>query len=432
MAFWNRATKAQTFSLDAVRTDGWFERIGEGIASFQALCEIVGERFVAFSLITGAKITALSVDRRMLDNSLVDFVVGGEGEGTTEEEVQRLTLGEFRRRLVAALLADEPHGPLPQRETDIEALQLHIGVRYLLLAPLYGYSLRTLKVEGGKSVVHLLHDGVELSLDLETLRLRLRAHIREELDRVSSGNRGVIDLSRVAEAEAATERKDYARVKQLLGAWPAPLAIFLRTPDGQMLALEARSSIARGLALLGSAYSQLGEVDMAEEVFRLAVQYAQDGGMAGEVFRRMGEALLNQGRPGESIAALRRAINLGASGGTTWPLLARAFLARRRYVAALICVREALNHGVTEASLQEEQRALEAALGPALEAFRARVGAKLAPLWGGFAALTRTEAETRGGRRKAQRASKIAAHTPWSSPTHPSYCCSSWPGLSRW
>ncbi|MCU0659919.1 MAG: hypothetical protein MUF64_33035 [Polyangiaceae bacterium] len=114
MAFWNRTTKAQNFPLDAVRTDGWFERIGEGIASFQALCEIVGERFVAFSLITGARITALSVDRRMLDNSLVDFVVGGDGE-EAEEETQRLTLGEFRRRLVAALLADEPHGPLPQR-----------------------------------------------------------------------------------------------------------------------------------------------------------------------------------------------------------------------------------------------------------------------------------------------------------------------------
>ena len=38
------------FPLDALRTDGWFERIGEGIGSFQALCEIVGERFFAFSI----------------------------------------------------------------------------------------------------------------------------------------------------------------------------------------------------------------------------------------------------------------------------------------------------------------------------------------------------------------------------------------------
>lgn len=375
MAFWNRmATKAQTFSLDPVRTDGWFERIGEGIGSFQALCEIVGERFVAFSLITGARVTALSVDRRVIDNSLVDFVVGGAEGEDDGGETQRLTLGEFRRRLVAALLADEAYGPAPQRETDVEAIQLHLGVRYLLLAPLYGYSLRSLKVEGNKSTVALLHDGVELSMDLDTLRLRLRAHIREEIERVSGGgSRGVIDLSKVAEAEAAAERRDFQRVKQLLGAWPAPLAIFLRTPDGQLLAPEARASIARGLALLGSASAQLGDGDSAEEVFRLAVQYAQDGAMASEVFRRMGEALLLQGRPGEAIAALRRALNLGQNNGSTWPLLARAFIERKRYVAALTCLREAVAGGVSEATIAEEQKAIDAALGPAAEAFRARV-----------------------------------------------------------
>ena len=47
------------FPLDEVRTDGWFERIGEEIGSFQALCEIVGERFFAFSVIAGARITAV-------------------------------------------------------------------------------------------------------------------------------------------------------------------------------------------------------------------------------------------------------------------------------------------------------------------------------------------------------------------------------------
>ena len=36
--------------------------------------------------------------------------------------------------------------PAPERDTDIEAIQLYIGVRYLLLAPLYGYSLRQLAV----------------------------------------------------------------------------------------------------------------------------------------------------------------------------------------------------------------------------------------------------------------------------------------------
>jgi hypothetical protein len=136
--------RLREFELDAVRTDGWFERIGEGIGSFQALCEIIGERFFAFSIIVGARITALTVDRRNPDLSLVDFVVGGR-ESDEGLDPQRLTLADFRRRLVGALLVeDDRDAPEPTRETEIEAIQLYIGVRYLLLAPLYGYSLRRL------------------------------------------------------------------------------------------------------------------------------------------------------------------------------------------------------------------------------------------------------------------------------------------------
>jgi hypothetical protein len=40
-------------SLEAIRTDGWFERMGEGIGSFQALCDIIGAHFFAFAMITG-------------------------------------------------------------------------------------------------------------------------------------------------------------------------------------------------------------------------------------------------------------------------------------------------------------------------------------------------------------------------------------------
>src|SRR6185503_12816130 len=97
----------QVFPLASIRTDGWFERIGESVGSFQALCDIVGERFFAFSMIAGARITALAVDRRNPDNTLVDFVVGGL-EDDEPGAKQQLTLIEFRRRLVSALLAEEP------------------------------------------------------------------------------------------------------------------------------------------------------------------------------------------------------------------------------------------------------------------------------------------------------------------------------------
>lgn len=368
--------KAQEFTLEAVRTDGWFERIGEGIGSFQALCDIVGERFFAFSMITGARITALTVDRRNPDYTLVDFVVGGaEGDAPAEGDgdTQRLTLADFRRRLVGVLLTDEPDRPPPTRDTDHEALQLFVGVRYLLLAPLYGYGLKRLVVEGDAAEIELLYDGVEQSYDLEAFRARIRAHVRDELERTQSGHRGAIDLTQVADAEVAAIAGDHRRVVQLLGAWPAPLAIFLRTPDGQMLAPEARAMIAKGLALLGTACVRLGDVAQGEEVFRLGVQYATEGPVAGDLFFRFGTALLEDGRAGEAVGPLRRAVALGAPAAAVWPMLARAYLARGRWVAAYASTREALGAGVPESALAEETAAIEAALGERLRAYRSVV-----------------------------------------------------------
>ena len=365
------AAPKKQFPLDALRTDGWFERIGEGIGSFQALCEIVGERFFAFSIIVGARITALTIDRRSPDQTLVDFVVGS-AEADGDLEPQRLTLADFRRRLVGALLVEEEkHAPAPERDTDVEAIQLFIGVRYLLLAPLYGYSLVSLAMSGEEGELTVLHDGVEEKYDLDGFRLRVRSHVREELDRVATGARSAIDLSKVAEAEACALRKEWPKVIALLGTWPAPLAIFLRTPEGQMLAPEARALIAKGLGLLGSACVHLGEIEQAEEVFRIGIQYAQEGMAAAELFRRLGEALLINERPGEAIGPLRRALAFGGLPQEVLPPLARALLKRGRYVAAFACLKDALGAGAPEKELAEDIREVETKLGPALTAWKA-------------------------------------------------------------
>jgi hypothetical protein len=368
------AAAKKHFPLDALRTDGWFERIGEGIGSFQALCEIVGERFFAFSIIVGARITALTIDRRSPDQTLVDFVVGS-AEADGDLEPQRLTLADFRRRLVGALLVEEEkNAPAPERDTDVEAIQLYIGVRYLLLAPLYGYSLVALAVAGNDgSEITVLHDGVEEKYDLDAFRLRIRAHVREELERVATGARSAIDLSKVAEAEACAMRKEWPKVIALLGTWPAPLAIFLRTPEGQMLAPEARALIAKGLGLLGSACVHVGEIEQAEEVFRIGIQYAQEGMAAAELFRRLGEALLLNDRPGEAIGPLRRAIAFGGLPQEVLPPLARAFIKRGRYVAAFACLKDALAAGAPEKELAEDIREVETKLGPALTAWKAKL-----------------------------------------------------------
>lgn len=364
------------FNLEAIRTDGWFERIGEGIGSFQALCDIVGARFFAFAMITGARITALTVDRRNPDNTLVDFAVGGPDAEITEADTQRLTLADFRRRLVAALLADEPTGPAPERPTDTEALQLHIGVRYLLLAPLYGYSLKKLTIGPHVSRLEVLHDGIEEEYELDEFRMRVRAHVREELDRVSRARGSAIDLARVGDAETAAKAGDHVKVLELLGSWPAPLAIFLRTPEGQMLNPEARTLIARGLGLLGSSCIALDEIEKGEEVLRLAVQYAGDGPAAAEIYVRLGQSMMGDHRPGEAIAPLRRAANLGADGAMVWPMLAEALIARGRYVAALGALLEGKAAGVEAGKTNGALRKIQDKLGKSFEDWRTLVGDK--------------------------------------------------------
>ena len=222
----------------------------------------------------------------------------------------------------------------------------------MLLAPLYGYELESLDVGRRGSSIAFRHEGIEQSAPLEVFRARIRAHVEEELERVSRAQqRGAIELSRVAQADEAAQRGDHIKVLELLGAWPAPLAIFLRTPEGQLLNAETRATIAKGLGLLGSACISLDEVEKGEEVLRLAVQYAGDGPAAAGIFTRLGSAMFNDSRPGEAIGLLRRAINLGANGLEVWPMLAGAFLARGRLLAALGAVREARSNGVSSDEL---------------------------------------------------------------------------------
>ena len=367
---------SRVFPLESIRTDGWFERIGEGVGSFQTLCEVIGPRFFAFSMIAGARIVALTIDRRNPDQTLVDFIVVTDDAPPDDASNQRLTLRDFRRRLVSALATEEPPGPPPTRSTDIESIQRHIGVRYLLLAPLFGYSLTNLSHDAFGSMVRAQRDGIEELYELEEFRARIRLHVRDELQRAErpGAGRGAIDLSRVQEAEEAASRGDDLRVLELLGTWPAPLAIFLRTPEGQMLSSEARGRIATALALLGSACISLGETEKGEEILRLGIQYAGDSAIAPEVYHRLGKSMMRAGRYGEAIGPLKRAANLGENGPEVWLELSLAFGERNLWLAALGAALEAKDAGAEEEPLALLFRRIEERLGAPLLQWRRFVG----------------------------------------------------------
>ena len=153
--------------------------------------------------------------------------------------------------------------------------------------------------------------------------------------------RAAIDLAGSPTPRVASLDGDDAKVLELLGAWPAPLAIFLRTPEGQMLAPEPRALIAKGLGLLGTACVRLGDVAQGEEIFRLGIQYAQDGVAAADIFQRLGEALMNDDRPARRSARSDGPSRSAATPRVLWPLLVPRLLSARplRRRLCLACAR---------------------------------------------------------------------------------------------
>ena len=353
--------------LENVRADGWFERLAEESPSFERLCEVVGERFVAFSVIAGVRITALTVDRKEAAASLVDFFIG---EDTTE---QRLPLSEFRRRLALALLSDDASEDDAAALADgsPEELQQYIGFRYVLLAPLFGVELRELLLsdEGEPEIRVGLGDSEEV-LRLDTFREALKERIRDEITEGSAAAPFAIDLALIPQAEEAMASEDYERTVELLGGWPGPLSILLRTPEGSQLTADVRATLARALGLLGTAYSRTDRHDWAEEVMRLGIQWGQDGPAAGDLFRRLGEACVERDRHGEAIGLLRRAIGLGASLREVLPTLAQCYAEREQWVAAMMCAEEARALGVESETVSIVLERGSEALGEAWTSFR--------------------------------------------------------------
>jgi hypothetical protein len=310
------------------------------------------------------------IDRFNPDQSLVEFSLGDpdlQGNEFLADVEERVTVVEFRQRLVNALTSPERPGPSSEEVgEDIEALQRFIGPRTLLLAPLYGYGLKQLSLGRKASSIRV---------DLDEFRLRLKRHVREDLARGVERKGGTaIDLNRVADAEKAAAAGDWRKIMELLGTWPMPLAIYWRTPEGQLLPEQARQRIAEGLGLLGTAAAKLGDDGQGEEILRLAVQYAQEGSAAKGIFMRLARTYLDSRRFGEAVGALRRARSLGAPAADVVPDLALSFYERERLVASFGALREARAGRMSSPLLDRLETDLNRRLGPALQRWRKLVG----------------------------------------------------------
>jgi hypothetical protein len=367
-----------SISLEHVRTDGWFERVAQKVGSLQVLCEVLGERFFAFSLITGAQITSLTVDRGVPSQSIVEFLLPGQDE-SDPAGAERLSIAAFREYLVAELLEGDEIGEAPTSDDDLEATRLYLGARLLLLAPLFGYSLLELGLAEGDALLRFVHTGQERELNVSDFRAVLERWVLEELERAKGdveGDSFQLDPALVPEARKAAASGDHAQVIALLGGWLMPLSFFLRTPQARQLAPAARAELADGLGLLGEALTAEGDPGSGHHALRLAVQFALGGPAASAAYLRLGEALYRSEAFGQAIAPLRRAAKLGAAPERVWPALCEAFLREHRHLAAWGAARSGIASGVEAAVFAPQRREILERL-PLLAEWSRRVGEPL-------------------------------------------------------
>lgn len=358
-------------TLVNVRADGWLEKLGEGSPSFTQLCEVMGERFVAFSIVAGLRITSLAYDPQNPSQSVVEIDLGDGGKKA------KIPMGDLQGKLASAMI-EGPTPPGPALRDDavlsLEELQAVVGYRWVLLAPLFHLQLEALVVDGPRTAIAFRYDGDLRELPIELFREHIRGEVRGELERLDQRNRSgrtssspfAIDLALVPDALAHAEAGEHEKVVAAIGNWPGPLSILMRTPDGQALAPPARAQIAKALGALGSAHVRLGKTDWGQEVLRLGIQWAQDGEAAPDLFLRLGLAYLDGEREGEAIGLLRRALELGAPRAVVAAPLARALSARQRHLAALVWAGRARALGVSAVEINGAEQAARRALGPAL------------------------------------------------------------------
>lgn len=336
----------RVYSLDDIRPDDWFEELAGQSEEFKQLCQIVGDSVVACAMVAGVQITSLTVDPRFPSNATVGYQVGQFGPD------RELTLAEFRRRVGATLLADRQRKSTVPDKPSPQQLQGFLGPRRLLLAAAFGLKPLELRIKGEVSTIWLEISGSRREVTVNEFYALIDDRIQAETGANEPADGGVsIDLDLLKEAQTASAQGDWTSAITLLSPWLGPISMLLRTGESEGLDQPTHSALSTGLGLLGKAYSQIGNHELADEVLRLGVQWAGDTGESAELFLHLGESSANRARFGEAIGFLRRAIRLGINPKAALPALAQCFSAREQYVAAMVCAERAVEAGATVGSV---------------------------------------------------------------------------------
>jgi tetratricopeptide (TPR) repeat protein len=351
------------YDLSAARPDGWFEEVLAKSKDFEKACEIIGRSTLGLGLIAGARILSLTANPHSEDLTTVEFSIGQDAT------VRQVPLAEFRETIGQLLLTPLQSWNLSD-DPDVEALQAHIGGRYMLEASLFHVEPLELRHHLGISEVALEFNGLRHVLALEDFRDVLDERVRSELG-LDRQDDVAIDLAIVDQAEEANAHGNWRATVAMLNPWLTPISMLLRTGEADGLAEEVHGRLSTSLDLLGTAYANMGELDAANEVLRLGIQWAGESGKAGGLFLALGRASVASEKHGEAIGLLRRAIRLGAEERDALPLLARSLSARDQSLAAMVCNERARALGASATELEAVQAELQARLGDAWPGFKA-------------------------------------------------------------
>jgi len=357
----------RAYDLSAARPDGWFEQVLEQSKDFEKAVEIIGRSTLGLALIAGARILSLTANPHSENLTTVEFSIG------EDPSVRQVPLSEFRETIAQSLLTPLQSWSLPD-DPDVEALQAHIGGRYMLEAALFQVEPLELRADIGLSEITLRFNELQHVLALDDFRDVLDERVRSELG-IDRQDDNAIDLAIVDQAEEANASGNWGATVAMLNPWLTPISMLLRTGEAEGLSEDVHGRLSASLDLLGTAYANMGELEAANEVLRLGIQWAGESGKAGSLFLALGRASVVSEKHGEAIGLLRRAIRLGAEERDALPLLAQSLGARDQVLAAMVCNERARELGADAAELAAVAADLQPRLGEAWQRFRAWMSA---------------------------------------------------------
>jgi len=379
--------------LSPMGADSWFDQVKDSSPAFETLCDVLGERFVGYALIVGVQISGLTIDQFTPSNTLVEFKLVESNPPRT------LRLPDFRRELVSWILTESPAAESVAPPLDLAQAQQLVGVRYILLAPLHGVSLKEVILEkpgrSPEASVVAVHTGADNDqpeeISVAALREQLEAKVEDELE-AARDHPFELDFDLVDAAEKAASAGEWEEVVELIGHWPGPLSMLSRMQMGANLDDEKRARIGVALTYLARAYRATGRSAWAEELYRLGLQFAGESPEGATLYQALGEAMIEEKRFGEAIGPLRRALALGGKMATVGPALGLAFVRCGRAVAATAVLEKALDEGATKEAVLPILGRAHASIGDAIAPWR-----ELHPGWVNLAEAKKASAEVDNG-----------------------------------